>query len=440
MATRDDSRTANSARWHARAENVLAGGVSSEFRKAPPGRNVVYVRGQGARIHDVDGNVYLDFALSQGPLVLGHSPAEVLDAVDAASRDGQIFAGQHPREIELAETVQRLVPCAERIRFALSGSEADHAAIRLARAATGRPLFVRFEGHYHGWLDSVAWSVGATDPEGLGPREAPVAVPWSQGLRSEDAAGCVVLPWNDLAAVERTVSARHREIAAIVTEPIMCNAGCIEPVPGFLEGLRALCDRYGIVLIFDEVITGFRVGLGGVQALCGVVPDLGVFGKAIANGYPIAVLAGKEATMRWIADGRVVHAGTMNAGNPCVAAAAATLAILERDRVPDRLTVLGTRLAEGLRRVAREAGAPLRVAGPGPMVHCAFTSAESVRDLRDTFAFDRPRYLRFVHALQDRGIRLIPRGIWYVSAAHTEADIDHAVAVAGEVLRGEAVA
>lgn len=144
--------------------------------------------------------------------------------------------------------------------------------------------------------------------------------------------------------------------------------------------------------------------------------------------------------MRWIADGRVVHAGTMNAGNPCVAAAAATLAILERDRVPDRLTVLGTRLAEGLRRVAREAGAPLRVAGPGPMVHCAFTSAESVRDLRDTFAFDRPRYLRFVHALQDRGIRLIPRGIWYVSAAHTEADIDHAVAVAGEVLRGEAVA
>ncbi len=427
-------RYRESAIWHERARNVLAGGVSSEFRKSSPGRNLVYSYGSGSRVVDVDGNDYLDFTLSQGPLILGHSPREVLDAVAEASAQGQIFAGQFAGEIQLAETLQRLIPCAQRMRFSLSGSEADHTALRVARALTRRPLVLRFEGHYHGWFDSVASALSVPSPDALGSRESPNVHPWSAGLAPGALDGQVVLPWNDLGLVERVLEQRHSEIAAVITEPVMCNSGCIPPEPGFLEGLRALCDRYQIVLIFDEVITGFRMGLGGAQERTGVVPDLAVFGKALANGYPISVIAGREWAMRPIAEGTVVHAGTMNAGNPSIAAASATLRILERDNVPQKLQRLGERLRDGLRKVGDASGLPVRVQGPGPMLQMGFSKKERCVDWRDTLAYDRPRYKSFLDRMQDRGIRLIGRGLWYVSAAHTEADIDHAVAVAGDVL------
>jgi glutamate-1-semialdehyde 2,1-aminomutase len=424
---------------HERACRSLAGGVSSEFRRFNAPHPLVYTRGRGSRIWDADGNEYLDFTLSQGPLILGHSHPHVIETVQRVSSEGQIFAGQHLLEIELAETLQRLLPCAELMRFSLSGSEADHTALRLARAATGRPRFLRFEGHYHGWFDNVAFGIAAPSLEAMGSREAPNPVPWTAGLPDRVTKEAILLPWNDLALVEATLAQRHSEVAAIITEPVMCNSGCIPPEPGFLEGLRDLCDRYGIVLIFDEVITGFRLGLGGAQRHFGVTPDLAVFGKAMASGYPISVLAGKRALMQLIVDGKVVHAGTMNSGHASVAAAWATIEVLERDRVHERLFALGERLMTGLREAARETGHAVLIQGPGPMFHMGFTTAALVRDLRDTFAYEKARYAEFVRRMQDRGIRLIGRGLWYLSGAHTEAEIEHCVdtarAVLGEMAR-----
>ncbi|RIK39396.1 MAG: aspartate aminotransferase family protein [Chloroflexi bacterium] len=418
-----------------RASRVLAGGVSSEFRKASWPHPLFFTSAQGSRIVDVDENEYLDFTLSQGPLILGHSHPQVLEAVERASRNGQLFAGQHLMEIELAEKLQQHVPCAELVRFSLSGSEADHTALRVARAVTGRPRFIRFEGHYHGWFDNVAWSINGPSAEALGDYEQPTPLAWTQGLPPTSTDEFIVLPWNDLALVERTLAARHDEVAAIITEPVMCNSGCIEPAPGFLAGLRDLCDRYDVALIFDEVITGFRLRMGGAQAYYGVTPDLAVFAKALANGYPISALAGQRRWMQPIVDGKVIHAGTMNSSNPTVAAALATLEVLEREQVHEKLFRLGRRLMEGLRMAAAESGQPLCVLGPGPMFHTAFTTERAIRNYRDTLAFDRTRLGLFVQQMQERGIRLIGRGLWYLSAAHTEADIDQAIETARAVLR-----
>ena len=425
----------NSKALYDRACRVLAGGVSSEFRKSGTPHPLFYERASGSCIVDVDGNEYLDFTLSQGPLILGHSHPRVLAEVAQASATGQLFAGQHLRELELAESLQRLIPCAELLRFSLSGSEADHAALRLARAVTGRPKFLRFEGHYHGWFDNVAVGISGPSLTALGPRERPIPVRWTAGLPADVESQSLVLPWNDLPLVEQTLQAGHGEIAAIITEPVMCNSGCIEPSSGFLAGLRRLCDAYGIVLIFDEVITGFRLGLGGAQQHYGVTPDLAIFGKAMASGYPISVLAGKQRYMEKIADGTVIHAGTMNSGQPSIAAAQATLAVLEDEHVHPRLFELGRRLRDGLREASQRAEQPLLVQGPGPMFHAGFTPRQEVRDFRETLTYDKPRYAGFVAAMQERGIRLIGRGLWYVSAAHTQDEIDRCIATAYDVLR-----
>jgi glutamate-1-semialdehyde 2,1-aminomutase len=215
-----------------RAQDVLAGGVSSEFRKMSHPHPLFYTRAQGSRLWDVDNNEYLDFTLSQGPLILGHSRAEVLQAVASESQKGQLFAGQHVQELELAEFLQRVIPCAELMRFSLSGSECDHAAIRLARAATGRQKFIRFEGHYHGWFDNVALGISGANEESLGPRESPTPVPWTQGLPDRIGEEMIVLPWNDISLLEATLQKHAHEIAAIITEPVMCNNGCIAPARG----------------------------------------------------------------------------------------------------------------------------------------------------------------------------------------------------------------
>lgn len=418
-----------------RASRALAGGVSSEFRKFSWPHPLFYASAQGSRIVDVDENEYLDFTLSQGPLILGHSHPQVLESVARASSDGQLFAGQSLLELELAEKFQQLVPCADLVRFSLSGSEADHAALRVARFVTGRPRFIRFEGHYHGWFDNVAWSINGASTEVLGDYEHPTPVAWSGGLPSNVVDEFIVLPWNDLALVERTMAKRHAEVAAIITEPVMCNNGCIEPAPGFLAGLRQLCDHYGCALIFDEVITGFRLGMGGAQGYYGVIPDLAVFAKAMANGYPISALAGKQSWMQPIAEGKVIHAGTMNASNPTVAAALATIDVLERKQVHDHLFRLGRRLMEGLRSAAQEACQPLLVQGPGPMFHAGFTPLPQVRNYRETLTYDRAQYARFHQEMQEQGIRLIGRGLWYLSAAHTEEEINAAIDTARAVLR-----
>lgn len=428
---------------HERATKSLAGGVSSEFRKFNQPHPLFYKEGSGSRITDIDGNEYLDFTLSQGPLILGHSHPKVLEAITEASKPGQLYAGQHMGELELAEKLQQLIPCAELMRFALSGSECDHTALRLARGATGRQKFVRFEGHYHGWFDNVAVGIGGASEEAMGSREDPNYIPWTAGLPERVNDELILLPWNDLELLEKVVAERHEEIAAIITESVMCNSGCVPPQPGFLQGIRDLCDKYGIVMILDEVITGFRLGMSGAQGFFGVTTDLAIFGKAMASGYPIAVIVGKKQfgtpgnekpLMQLVADGVVIHAGTMNSNTPCVAAAQATIDQLEADNVHERLFTLGKRLMEGLREAAKKAGQPLLVQGMGPMFHTGFTSLSEVRDFRETLSYDKAQYAKFVFGMQERGIRLIGRGLWYISGAHTEADIDHCIAVATEVL------
>jgi len=418
-----------------RAEKVLASGVSSEFRKYNHPHALFYTYGSGSRIYDVDGNEYLDFTLSQGPLILGHSHPEVLRKVEEYSREGQLYAGQHIREIELAEKLNKLIPSAELMRFCLDGSEAVQTAFRIARAKTGRQKFLRFEGHYHGWLDNVAYGISTPGIEALGSREQPNVFPWTAGLPVSSREDFIILPWNDLALVEQTVERFHEEIAAIITEPIMCNNGCILPNEGFLEGLRMLCDRFGIALILDEVITGFRVGLGGAQQYFGVTPDLSIFAKAMGSGYPISAIVGKREWMELIAEGKVIHAGTMNSGNPTVAAALATIEVLEQENPYERMYRLGRKLMDGLREAAVDTKQDLVIQGLGPMFVTYFGKKGQCTDYRDTLGNDKAKLSQFIAGLHDRGVRVIGRGLWYISAAHTEKDIDKAVQTAVDVLK-----
>lgn len=406
-----------------RARAVIPGGVNSNVRLLAQPAPLFFAHGRGACITDVDGNTYLDYVLGQGPLIHGHAREELTRAACAALERGTLFAAQHEAEVELAERVCRLVPAAERVRFGSSGSEVVQAAFRIARHATGRQRIVKFEGHYHGWFDNVLVSV-SPPPERAGPREAPVPVPGSLGAHPRAVEELLVLPWNDPELLEQTLRAHAHEIAAVITEPVMANVGCILPRPGYLERMRALCDELGILLILDEVITGFRLAPGGAQEYLGVLPDLCTFGKALAGGSPIACLAGRAQYMDLLLEG-VNHSGTYNAGLPAVAAAIACLDLLTAaDGAAYRhLFSLGGRLRDGIRAAGEELGLPLQVQGPGPMFHVAFAE-EPATDYRTAARQDTARYHALVRALMERGIRPLERGLWYVSTAHTAGDID----------------
>jgi len=423
-----------SRQLYERACRSMAGGVSSHFRMAGAPHPLFFSKAEGSRIYDVDGNEYVDFTLSQGPMILGHSHPHVLKRVEEETSRGQLYAGQHELELQLAEKLQELIPCAELIRFSNSGSESVQAALRLARGVTGRRKYIKFEGQYHGWFDNVLISQHPS-LEDAGAEDSPNSVLETQGQSPEVLDEVIVLPWNDLDAVENAFAKEGDNIACILTEPVMCNNGCIEPLPDYLQGLRDICDRYGSLLIFDEIITGFRLGLGGAQKYYGVVPDLGTFGKALASGFPISFLAGKRQFMDRMADGTVMHAGTYNSNNPSIAAAAATLEVLESDiELYDRIQSLGLTLQEGLRSAAAEAGYRVLLSGPGQMTHMTFTSCPKLTSYRNCLEDDGGKYAEFAKGLLDRGVRVIGRGIWYISAVHTEQDIDHAVRIAGEVL------
>jgi glutamate-1-semialdehyde 2,1-aminomutase len=417
-----------------RASNVLAGGVSSEFRKYNHPHALFYKSGIGCRITDVDGNDYLDFTLSQGPLILGHSHPRVLEAVRVYSESGQLYAGQHIQEVELAEKLCSHIPSAELVRFCLDGSEAVQTAFRIARAKTGKNKFLRFEGHYHGWLDNVAWGISTPRLEALGEEDQPECYPWSKGISANSRDEFIILPWNNLALLEQTVAKHKDELAAIITEPVMCNNGCIVPKEGFLEGIRAICDRYGIALIFDEVITGFRLGLGGAQTYFKVTPDLSIFAKAMGSGYPISAIVGKVSWMDCISKSEVIHAGTMNSSNPTVAAALATISVLEEEQPYERMFQLGEKLIQGLKDAGKASNQNLKVYGIGPVLVTSFSDLEWAFNYRDTLKSDKAKLNSFIVGMQNQGIRIIGRGLWYISAVHAEKDIDFAIEKAKYVL------
>ena len=417
-----------------RAKVVLAGGVSSDARRSTT--VPLYIeRGAGARIWDVDGNEYLDYVLGQGPLILGHSAPGIVAAVQAQAARGQAYSAQHEREVEVAETICAIVPCAERIRFNSVGSEAVHAAWRLARAYTGREKILKFEGHYHGWLDPALYSVHPPVDQ-AGPADSPVPVAGTRGQTPGGADALVVAPWNDLAALGRLLERHEGQIAAVTLEPILCNTGCISPVPGYLEGVQQLCLEHGALLIFDEVITGFRVAPGGAQQLLGVTPDLAVFGKAVAGGYPLSVLAGKAEVMDMISRGEVGHAGTFNSNPIAIAAASAALAQLTRDdgAAYTRLFETGDALMRGIRSAATDAGVPLLVEGPGPVFQLYLTEESEIRDYRAFATTDLAGLQRLQRELLERGVNTIGRGLWFVSTAHGEAEIEQTLSVVREVL------
>ena len=418
-----------------RAKKSLAGGVSSEFRKFNYPHALFYTHAKGSKIYDADGNEYIDFTLSQGPMIVGHSNEYVLNLIEEYSRKGQLFAGQHILEIELAEKLQKNIPSAELVRFCLDGSEAVQTALRVARAKSGKKKFLRFEGHYHGWLDNVSWGISTPSKNALGSRENPQVFPWSSGLPERVKEEFFILPWNDLSLIGNFLKKNHSDTAAIIMEPVMCNNGCITPAEGFLQGVRKLCDEYKIALIFDEVITGFRTSLGGAQSYYSVTPDLSIFAKAMASGYPISAIVGKQEWMQSLVDGTVIHAGTMNSSNPTVAAALATIQLLEKEGVYSKLFSLGKRIMDGLKYCNEKYKQNLFVQGLGPMFHTGFINQPEVKDFRDVLSYDKVKLGKFINGLQNERIRVIGRGLWYISTEHTEADIDFALQAADKVLK-----
>lgn len=405
-------RYARSRVQHQRSARSLAGGVATAFRAPQLPVPISFKRGAGSRLWDVDGNGYIDFALAFGPMLLGHSPPAVVEAVRRQLEIGLGYGASHTAEAELAEAICRMVPCAERCIFSSTGSEAVHAALRIARAATGRNRVIKFQGHFHGWLDPL--SVGVPGREDAGPASA--------GQDPYASMAVTVCPWNDLDALRAEL---RDDVAAVIMEPLAVNGGCLFPAPGYLEEVRRLTTLAGTVLIFDEVITGFRLSPGGAQERFGVTPDLVILAKALGSGFPISAVAGRADLMEEVASGRVRHAGTLNANPVSAVASLAALTELERDAslIYPHLEAMGNGLATIFREECSSAGLPVWVNQLGPMAH-AFWSADPVNDHLATLRADRDAYRRFAAALLDEGVHLIPRGLLYVSAAHSQADLD----------------
>jgi len=415
-----------SSRLFEQSRRFLAGGVGSSARLTPELAPLYFTRGDGSHVCDVDGNVYIDYILAWGPLILGHCPPTVVAAVKEQLDAGSIFGACVPQEGELARCICECMPSMDLVRFTNSASEGVHMAIRLARASTHRSKILKFEGAYHGWYDNIL--ISAHPPaEHMGPEEAPVAVRESLGQPESVLDDILVVPWNQPDTVAEMLRRYGNEIACLILEPIMCNNGVIPPQDGFLDTLRRLTTQHGVVLIFDETITGFRVGLAGAQGYYSVVPDLTVFGKGVGGGYPIAGFGGTNRIMSLVADGTVGHFGTYNSNSLCVTAALATLTELMRNggAVYTRITALGQKLAQGIRETLTECGIPVVIQGPGSFFSALFTD-RPITSYRDTFRLDRTLYSKFWVALLEHGIRIWPsaRGLWYLSAAHTEADVE----------------
>jgi len=405
-----------STEYRERARRVLPGGVNSNIRSLEKPYPLTFTRGRGAILEDVDGRTYIDYVCGMGPVILGHAEPRVTRAIVETVERGLVFAGQHPLEADAAERISAAVPSVQTVRFTSSGSEAVHAAIRIARAATGRWKVARFEGHYHGWLDTIY--VGER-PEPEGP--AAPAIPGTRGQPHAAVQDLIVLPWNDADALRAAARLYRGQIAAVILEPILCNTGVIPPRPGYVEAIRAWCDGEGAVLIFDEVITGFRVALGGAQALLGVTPDLTVFGKAIANGFPLSAVGGRRDLMDALAGGGVLHGGTYNGNPPAMAAARATLDALSADGGAIYQSIAGTgrALMDGLRRAGAEAGVPVLVQGSGPVFHMWISPRGAIEDPRTARTEGAAAYAVFIESLVRHGVRPVPGGRWFVSAAHT---------------------
>jgi glutamate-1-semialdehyde 2,1-aminomutase len=422
--------TSKSRALFERACRLIPGGVNSPVRawKGLGGVPLHMQSGRGAEILDVDGNRFIDLVMSYGPLMLGHAPEVVTEAIQSAAERGTTFGAPTGGELEIAELIAQRIPAIERVRLVNSGTEATMSALRLARAATGRDLLLKFDGCYHGHGDSFLVKAGSG--------ALTLGAPDSPGVPAVLAERTLVADYNDLASVERLFSQHGAQIAAIFVEPVAGNIGLVTPAAGFLAGLRTLCDQYGALLVFDEVMTGFRVAPGGYMELCGVRPDLVTLGKVIGGGLPIGAYGGRGDLMDQIAPaGRVYQAGTLS-GNPlAVAAGLAMLRALGNPKVYADLERAGAQLEQGLLSLAHKHRVPLVVGRQGSML-CPYFSDRPVRCMADVLATDRTAWNAFFHGLVERGVMIPPSPFeaWFLSWAHDQAIIERVLTAADGAL------
>ena len=419
-----------SKRLFARAQQLIPGGVDSPVRafKSVGGSPLFIARASGARLTDVDGNTFIDYVMSWGPLIHGHAPKGLAGAIARAARGGTSFGAPSPLEVALAERVCRLMPSIERVRFVNSGTEAAMSAVRVARAATRRDGIIKFQGCYHGHADAFLVQAGSG--------ALTFGTPDSPGVTAGASADTLIASYNDLESVHRLFAAHPDRIAAVIVEPIAGNMGVVPPADGFLRGLRDLCDTHGALLIFDEVISGFRAARGGAQAVAGVRPDLTCLGKIIGGGLPVGAYGGRANLMALVSpSGPVYQAGTLS-GNPL----AMTAGIWCLDRLSPKLyrhlAALGTRLAGGLADAAREAGVGLQVNAVGSVLTPFFTD-RPVRDYASATSANTDLYARFFREMLARSVYPPPSQFeaWFLSAAHTVKDVDTTIAAARAAMR-----
>lgn len=421
--------TTASEQLFARAKALFPGGVNSPVRAfgAVGGTPVFLASGQGAQVWDADGNRYLDFLGSWGPLILGHADPDIVAAIEAAARQGTSFGASTEREVLLGEAIRQAMPSMERMRLVSSGTEATMSALRLARGFTGKAKFIKIDGGYHGHADALLAAAGS----GV----ATLGLPGSAGVTPGAVADTLLAPYNDEAAMDAAFRANQGQVAALIVEPIPGNMGLVPPKPGYLQALRRLCDAHGALLIFDEVISGFRVGRGGAQGLYGVRPDLTCLGKIVGGGLPLGVYGGRADIMSTIApEGPVYQAGTLS-GNPL--ATAAGLAVLRKldQAAYARLDELGQRLESGLRKTLATAGVPVLLHRVGSAFTIFFCD-KPISDFASAKRSDTKRYGRFFHEMLSRGIYLPPAQLeaGFISLAHTDKDIDTFITMSQEAL------
>ena len=410
---------------HTKAEKLIPYGVNSNFRYWGKEDSLVIARGDGAQIWDADDKRYIDYRLGFGPIILGHGHRAVVRRVQEAIQNGTIFAWMTPAEIELAERITRICKV-DKVRLTNTGTEACMHALRIARAYTGREKFIKFEGHYHGMNDYVLFSTASSQASTLGFKRSPIPSVVSSGIPKGLSEYVITLPFNDFERLEATIRARWGEIAAIIAEPLMGNCAGILPKPGYLELMRALCDQYGIVMIIDEVKTGFRISKGGAQEYFNIQADLVTYAKSLGNGFPIAAIAGKEEVMMTIHPGQVAHGGTYTGNVVGTAAALATLDVLENQPILSDIFSRGKKLMDGIDEILSEAGVPHHMTGLPPIFGFILGTDQEPSDYREYCEGDEHLYEKLVFELIRNGVMPDADGRepWFLCHAHDDQVID----------------